>query len=148
MLEWFYNNEILVWWLLTLSFFSMLGTLVVVPLILVRLPADYFLYPDRKAVLWINRNCYFRIPIFLAKNLLGAILILAGVLMLALPGQGVLTIIIGLVLMEFPGKYHAERLVINRPSVLAAINWIRVKAEKPKLVTQLDVESDHGDRAS
>ncbi len=68
--------------------------------------------------------------------------------MLALPGQGVLTIIIGLVLMEFPGKYHAERLVINRPSVLAAINWIRVKAEKPKLVTQLDVESDHGDRAS
>jgi hypothetical protein len=63
--------------------------------------------------------------------------------MLVLPGQGLLTIIIGLVLMEFPGKYHAERWVINRPAVLAAINWIRLKAGKPKLATQLDVESDH-----
>jgi hypothetical protein len=130
MIELFYSNEILVWWLLTISFFSLLGTLIVVPLILVRLPADYFLFPDRQSAPWISRNRYLRIPVFIAKNLLGAILVL-------------LTIIIGLVLMEFPGKYHAERWVINRPAVLAAINWIRLKAGKPKLATQLDVESDH-----
>ncbi|MFT4606923.1 MAG: hypothetical protein ACI823_002485 [Chitinophagales bacterium] len=143
MIELFYSNEILVWWLLTISFFSLLGTLIVVPLILVRLPADYFLFPDRQSAPWISRNRYLRIPVFIAKNLLGAILVLAGILMLVLPGQGLLTIIIGLVLMEFPGKYHAERWVINRPAVLAAINWIRLKAGKPKLATQLDVESDH-----
>ncbi len=143
MFEWFYNNEVLIWWLLAISFVSLLGTLIVLPLILVRLPASYFLFPDRQGVPWISRNRFLRIPIFLAKNLSGAILVLAGILMLVLPGQGILTIIIGLVLMEFPGKYHAERWVINRQSVLAAINWIRVKAGKPKLVTQLVIESDH-----
>jgi hypothetical protein len=136
MFDWFYNNEMLVWWLLAISIVSVLGTLIAIPLILVRLPADYFLFPARHRVPWISRNRYLRIPIFLAKNLLGAILVLAGLLMLALPGQGILTIIIGLAFMEFPGKYRAERWVINRPSVLAGINWIRVKAGKPKLVMQ------------
>jgi hypothetical protein len=145
MFEWFYNNESLVWWLLAISFVSLLGTLIVVPLILVRLPADYFLFPDRQGAPWESRSQYLRIPIFLAKNLSGAILVLAGILMLVLPGQGILTIIIGLVLMEFPGKYHAERWVINRPSVLTAINWIRIKASKPKLLTELGDESDHED---
>jgi hypothetical protein len=143
MFEWFYNNEVLVWWLLAISFVSLLGTLIVVPLILVKLPADYFLFPNRQGVPWMSRNQYLRIPIFLARNLLGAILVLAGILMLVLPGQGVLTIIIGLVLMEFPGKYHAERWVMNRPSVLTGINWIRVKASEPKLLTELDDDSDH-----
>lgn len=143
MLEWFYNNETLVWLLLAISFVSFLGTLIAVPLILVRLPEDYFLFPDRQGVPWIRRNRYLRIPIFLAKNLSGAILVLAGILMLALPGQGILTIIIGLVLMEFPGKYRAERWIINRPSVLAAINWIRLKAGKQQLLTQLSDDSGH-----
>ena len=143
MLEWFYNNEVLVWWLLAISSVSLLGTLIVVPLILVRLPAGYLLRSDRQGAPWMSRNQYLRVPIFLARNLLGAILVLAGILMLVLPGQGVLTIIIGLVLMEFPGKYHAERWVMNRPSVLTAINWIRVKASKPKLLAELDDELDH-----
>jgi hypothetical protein len=143
MFEWFYNNEVLVWWLLAISSVSLLGTLIVVPLILVRLPAGYLLCSDRQGFPWMSRNQYLRVPIFLARNLLGAILVLAGILMLVLPGQGVLTIIIGLVLMEFPGKYHAERWVMNRPSVLTAINWIRVKASKPKLLTELDDELDH-----
>ena len=144
MFEWFLNNETLVWWLVALSSVSLLGTLITVPIILVRLPEDYFSYPDRHHVPWNSRNRFLRIPIFLAKNLLGAIFVLAGILMLALPGQGILTIIIGLLLMEFPGKYHAERWVINRPSVLSAINWIRAKAGKQKLITQLNDESDHG----
>jgi len=143
MFEWFYNNEVLVWWLLAISSVSLLGTLIVVPLILVRLPAGYLLCSDRQGIPWMSRNQYLRVPIFLARNLLGAILVLAGILMLVLPGQGVLTIIIGLVLMEFPGKYHAERWFMNRPSVLTAINWIRVKASKPKLLTELDDELDH-----
>ena len=136
MFEWFYNNETLVWWLLLLSLVSMLATLIAVPLILLRLPEDYFSYPDRHRVSWASRNRVLRIPFFLAKNILGVILVSAGILMLALPGQGILTIIVGLVLMEFPGKYRAERWVINRPSVLRAINWIRAKAGKPKLIVE------------
>lgn len=65
----------------------------------------------------------------------------AGILMLALPGQGLLTIIIGLVLMDFPGKYYAERWVISRHSILLSINWIRKKADKPALVIHIDTDS-------
>ena len=68
---------------------------------------------------------------------------IAGILMLALPGQGLLTIIIGLVLMDFPGKYHAERWVISRHSILLTSNWIRKKADKPALVVHFDDDSDH-----
>ena len=57
--------------------------------------------------------------------------------MLVLPGQGILTIIVGLVLMDFPGKYGAERWAVSRGPVLPAINWIRAKAGKPNLIVSL-----------
>jgi hypothetical protein len=142
--EWFIHNEALVWWVLVLSFISLLLTSIAVPVILIRLPEDYFSFPSRHRVQWLSQNRLLRIPLIVIKNLLGAIFLLAGTLMLVLPGQGILTIIIGLILMEFPGKYRVERWVINRPSVLRVINWIRAKAGKQKLVMQLNDESDHG----
>jgi hypothetical protein len=51
--------------------------------------------------------------------------------MLVLPGQGLLTILIGLVLVNFPGKYYLERKVIEQKKVLATMNWIRGKANRP-----------------
>ena len=81
-----------------------------------------------------SRHPVLHILILAIKNLVGALLIFSGILMLVLPGQGLLTIIIGLILKEFPGKYSIERWLVNRHSVLLAINWIRVKAGKPELV--------------
>ena len=135
MFEWFYQNDTLLWWLLALSISSMLFALIAVPIMLLKIPRDYFSFPYRHHVAWSKRNRLLRIPYFLLKNIIGAVLILTGALMLVLPGQGVLTIIIGLVVMEFPGKYRFELWLINRPVILDAINWIRVKAGKPKLVT-------------
>lgn len=134
MLDWFYNNEFLAWWLLIFSVFSFLATLVAVPVILIRLPEDYFSFPHRHRVRWKNRNRFLRLALFIVKNLLGVIFILFGILMLVLPGQGLLTMVIGLVLLEFPGKYKVERWVINRPPILHAINWIRAKAGKNALL--------------
>jgi len=136
MLEWFYNNETLSWWLISLSVVSFLLTLVAVPIILVRIPQDYFLYPSRHRIPWRNRNRFWRLPILLAKNLSGVIFIILGILMLVLPGQGLLTILIGLVLLDFPGKYRVERRVVNQPVVLRSINWIRSQAGKAELVVQ------------
>ena len=59
---------------------------------------------------------------------------MAGIIMLALPGQGILTILVGLMLVDFPGKYGAERWVVGQRSVLKGINWIRTKSGKPRLV--------------
>ena len=53
--------------------------------------------------------------------------------MLVLPGQGVLTIVIGLLLMEFPGKTRLERWLVGRPSVLEFVNRMRTRRGRPPL---------------
>ncbi len=134
MLDWFYNNETLLWWLFFFSIASFLITLITVPIVLIRLPKDYFSFPERHRIRWKNQNQFLQIILFIAKNLLGLLLVLLGIAMLVLPGQGLLTIIIGLILLEFPGKYKLERWLINRRSILQSINWIRVKAGKEELL--------------
>ena len=59
------------------------------------------------------------------KNLLGALLVLLGIIMLFTPGQGLLTLLVGLLLMNFPGKYRLERTLVARPGVFRALNWLR-----------------------
>ena len=71
--------------------------------------------------------------ILVIKNVIGYSLILGGVMMLVLPGQGLFTIIIGLMLSNYPGKYSIERKFIAIPSVLRSINWLRMKSNKPPL---------------
>jgi hypothetical protein len=67
------------------------------------------------------------------KNIIGYSLILGGVMMLVLPGQGIFTIIIGLMLSNYPGKYSIERRFIAIPSILKSINWLRRKSNKPPI---------------
>jgi hypothetical protein len=59
------------------------------------------------------------------KNALGFVLVLTGIFMLLLPGQGLLTIIAGMMLLDFPGKQLLERRLVRRPLVLRSINWLR-----------------------
>jgi hypothetical protein len=72
------------------------------------------------------------------KNLLGAFLVLLGVVMSlpGVPGQGVLTILLGVMLLDFPGKRALELKLVSRPKVLRTINRIRQQFERPPL--QLD----------
>ena len=85
------------------SVFMFVGTLVAIPIILMRLPADYF--DIRIPRPWMeNHHPVLRVIGHIVKNMVGAIFLFAGLLMLFLPGQGVLTMLIGLSLVEFPGK--------------------------------------------
>jgi len=59
--------------------------------------------------------------------------LVAGIAMLVLPGQGVLTIVIGIMLLDFPGKYRFERSLAARRPVLRSINWLRRRANRPLL---------------
>ena len=65
------------------------------------------------------------------KNGLGLVFLLAGFAMLFLPGQGVLTMLIGVSLIDFPGKRTIERKLIGSPAVLKSINALRRKFGKP-----------------
>ena len=67
------------------------------------------------------------------KNLLGYTLIIGGILMLVLPGQGLFTIMIGLMLSNYPGKYLIEKRFIAIPRVLKTINWLRKRSDKSPL---------------
>jgi hypothetical protein len=68
------------------------------------------------------------------KNTLGGCLLVAGIFMLVLPGQGILTILAALALLDFPGKRKLEMSILHRPAVLKSINWLRRRAGREPLL--------------
>ena len=109
------------------------GTLIAIPVILVRLPADYFDVRVPRA--WMkNQRPILRIMGLVAKNILGMLFLLAGLAMLILPGQGILTILIGISLLDFPGKRRMEARIVGQATVFNAINALRRKFGRPPLV--------------
>ena len=67
------------------------------------------------------------------KNVVGVVLLLAGFAMLFLPGQGLLTMLIGISLMDFPRKRELEAKMVSQPTLLGVINSMRHKFDKPPL---------------
>ncbi len=123
--------------LTVLSLVFFVGTLIAIPFILVRLPADYF--DVRVPRPWMeNHHPVLRMGGHLIKNVLGAVFVFVGFLMLFLPGQGILTMLIGISMLDFPGKRRVEAKLIGQPTVLGVINGMRRKFEKPPLVLAPD----------
>ncbi|MBO6740413.1 MAG: hypothetical protein JJ916_11190 [Phycisphaerales bacterium] len=123
-------NEQLIAILIGVSVVTFVGTLIAVPWLLVRLPSDYFVRDQRAPLELSTRHPMIRIMLFSAKNLLGGVLLVGGIAMLLLPGQGLLTILLGLSLINFPGKFWLERKLVQRRAVYRSINWIRRKGGK------------------
>ena len=99
-----------------------------------QIPADYFISDKRKPAQWKAELPFIRIFFLVGKNLFGVILIIGGVIMLFIPGQGILTIIIGIFFMDYPGKYKLEQKLISIPAILKTLNWMRIKSNKPPLI--------------
>lgn len=125
MVTWLEAHDLVLWSLGAASAVMFVATLVVVPVVIARIPADYFTRPRRRRYLLQGRYPLLGLLALILKNLLGLMLLLAGIAMLVLPGQGLLTILISLTLLNFPGKYRLERGVVERPAVFRSINWIR-----------------------
>lgn len=124
-------------WLTVLSMGFFLGTLIAIPFILVRLPADYF--DVRVPRPWMkDHHPVLRLVGHIVKNAVGAIFLFAGFLMLFLPGQGVLTMLIGISMLDFPGKRKVEAKLIGQPTVLSVVNSMRQKFNKPPLLLAPD----------
>ncbi len=96
------------------------------------IPTDYFI--NRKESKFKLNYPVTWIVYTIIKNIFGYILILGGILMLILPGQGLLTIFIGLMLSNYPGKYSIEKKIIATPKILKSINWLRKKSDEPPLI--------------
>jgi hypothetical protein len=111
------------------SIVAVVATAVIVPIVIARMPADYFVRSSDER----RGN-----PVLVVlKNIAGVLLVLLGVAMLVLPGQGILTLVLGLGLVDFPGRRRFELKVMSRPSVLKAVNALRRRAgREPLQVTQ------------
>ena len=102
-----------------------------------RLPADYF--DVRVPRPWMqNHHPVLRVVGHIVKNALGAVFVFAGFLMLFLPGQGILTMLIGISMLDFPGKRKIEAKLIGQPTVLGVINGMRKRRGKPPLILAPD----------
>ncbi|MHC4091271.1 MAG: PGPGW domain-containing protein [Planctomycetota bacterium] len=131
MQQWIADHEALLASLAAMSVITFIGTLIVIPILVVRIPEDYFTERRRRPVAWWERHRLLRIVALVVKNVLGGLFIAAGVAMLLLPGQGALTIIVGLMLTDFPGKFRLERWLASRRAVVRAMTWIRARAGRP-----------------
>ena len=130
-LEFLSNYKIYLVWLGTLSFIIFIFSLLTIKWLVALIPSDYFIKKN-------NSEFRSNYPIFwlvsiIIKNLVGYTLIVGGILMLVLPGQGLFTIFVGLMLSNYPGKFYIERKFIAIPSVLRAINWLRKKSNTPPI---------------
>ena len=110
-------------------------SLLAVGYILVKLPPTFFLDHHCRDW-WRDKSPWLRWLGIGAKNLLGIALVVLGAIQSfpGVPGQGILTILIGVVLLDIPGKRRLERKLIGRPKVLRAVNRLRARYKKPPLV--------------
>jgi hypothetical protein len=112
--------------LVAFSVVAIVASLVLVPRFLAKLPVDYLRAeaPSASASM----------PVRILRNLLGIVLVLLGVAMLLLPGQGLLTLLVGVLLVDFPGKHRLVVRALSRPKVLAVVNKLRAHRGSPPLV--------------
>ncbi len=124
-------------------------SLAVVGALIVLLPARFFLDShDRQ--LWVDRHPAVRWLGVFAKNLLGVLLILVGLglSLPGIPGQGLLTILMGVILLDFPGKRRLERTIVGRPRVSKTVNRLRLWFHRPAFVLHEDQNQEGEPQAS
>ncbi len=133
------------WHLIALSIGMAVGmatvSLFAVGYVLARLPADYFVNPDAQRP--IDRHPVLKCFLILIRNAIGYFLIALGVVLSlpGVPGQGLLTILMGVMLIDFPGKHRFQKWLVTRRVILSGVNGLRARAGKPPFeLESLDLE--------
>jgi hypothetical protein len=113
------------------SFFANLG---IVSFILVKLPADHF-SKSRKTKFWAGPRPWLHAAKVIGKNIGGVLLVALGVVLSlpGVPGQGLLTVLLGIMLLDFPGRHRLEQKLLSKPSIVNSINKLRGRFGKKPL---------------
>ncbi len=119
------DHLIMLGWISALMFVI---SLLLTPYLLGKIPIEYFVHTNQHK-LEIKHPGHLIVVII--RTLIGFVLLLAGIVMLVTPGQGVISILLGLFLMEFPGKRRLELELIHHDPTFKTLNWLRAKANKP-----------------
>jgi len=109
-------------------------SLAAMPFIVARIPVNYFTHHGRHRMSQSNHHPVIRLLLAGLKNILGAILLVAGFIMLFTPGQGILSMLFGLMIMNYPGKYRLECWIINKPMIFDTVNRMRARQDREPLL--------------
>ena len=112
------------YWLGILSTIFFIISLFFIPYLALVIPKDYFKKSSAK---------HSNIMVLFIRNILGIVILLIGVLLLFMPGPGMLVILISFILMEFPYKKKIELWFIKKTKLLEIINKIRKNKNKPEI---------------
>lgn len=121
-------------WLALVSVATFFLSLILIPWYIARLPQNYFLRFESHIQPEIPPPV--NILLIIGRNLMGVLLVTAGIAMLFLPGQGLLTIFLGILCMSFPGKRKLLLFLISRPAIRKSLNWTRKKLSLPLFIWQ------------
>jgi hypothetical protein len=110
-------------------------TSAIAALIIVKLPEDYF-HPSNEREFWVERHPVLRWAGLILKNIAGVLLVLVGIVMSlpGVPGPGVMTILLGVMLLDFPGKRALELKLVRRQQVRRALDRVRKRFNQPPLL--------------
>jgi hypothetical protein len=140
MADWLYEFYIgLTWAKIFLGFGLFAGSLLLstlsVAVVMIKVPANYFSETHSREFL-PGSSWHVRWSAMVLKNILGIVLVLLGILLSlpGVPGQGILTILLGLIMIDIPGKRPWEARIVKRPRVLSAINALRARYQKSPLI--------------
>ena len=113
---------------------TLLVSLAVVTIVLVRIPPDHF-KKGHNTRFWSGPRPALRAAGIIGKNILGILLVVLGIILSipGVPGQGLLTVLLGIMLLDFPGKSRLEQKLLSRPGIVNTINRVRERFQKPPL---------------
>jgi len=143
--RWFQTNEELLGLLVAASFVLLIFSLALLPFVVSLIPADYFAREQRGTSRLARLHPTAHALLMVVKNLFGVVFFLAGVAMLVLPGQGLLTMVVAILLLDFPGKYRLEWRLVRHPRIIRGINWLRRRARAEPLTLPPGADDGEGD---
>jgi hypothetical protein len=130
--QWFRDNVTYIALAGGASLLAFLAGLVAVRF-LVHAPPEFFLREGGPAARFRHQHPVLRWTLLVVKNVVGLLVAVGGVIMLAIPGPGVITLLLGLSLLDFPGKRALERRILTSPGVLRTLNALRARAGQPAI---------------
>jgi hypothetical protein len=134
MIAWIESHERVLWWLAAASMVLLFVSAIAAPFLLGRIPIDYYAHTRRSRKPWADLHPVMRALLVTGKNALGLVFVVAGIAMLLLPGPGIITVLAGLMLLDFPRRHRLERWIVLQPRALRSINWVRQRNGYPPLV--------------
>ena len=123
--DWIRDNDQLIQWVGIVSIFLFFLSLFLLRYVILRLPEDYFIKVS--SISKSNSKSLKKIIFRIAKNALGFLLTICGIILLFTPGQGMITILIGLCLIDLAFVNQWKKKMIYNSKVQKALNWIRSK---------------------